>query len=280
MTQPVAMRRFHRPACTTLLLLGLCPFAAAQDTLPDAPDVADIPAERITLREAPAVEYLLIGADKAKEPEEGWRVLFVLPGGDGSPEFLPFVKRIRKNALSDKYIIVELVSPNYKGGSENRIVWPTERVQNTGTPDEAAVEQYMSRVWKDLTARCKVDARYVFSLSWSSGGPAAYAMALAPNTPIKGSLVAMSVFKPNDLPSLDRAKGRAFYILHSPDDKVCPIRMARDAREKLSAVGASVQLSEYAGGHGWRGDVFGNIRSGIAFLESRAQQAPPAGTGK
>ena len=56
-----------------------------------------------------------------------------------------------------------------------------------------------------------------------------------------GTFVAMSVFKPDLLPSLKPAKGRAFCILHSPDDKVC--------------------------------DVFGMLWRGLRWLESKAEKA-------
>ena len=47
--------------------------------------------------------------------------------------------------------------------------------------------------------------------------PAAYALSLT-NRKVTGSLIAMSVFKPDLLPPLSAARGRAYYLLHSPDD--------------------------------------------------------------
>lgn len=60
-----------------------------------------------------------------------------------------------------------------------------------------------------------------------------------------------------------------FLINHSPEDKICPIRMAKDAKERLSKEGAAVGFVTYDGGHGWHGNIFGAIRSGIAWLEER-----------
>ena len=40
----------------------------------------------------------------------------------------------------------------------------------------------------------------------------------------------MSVFKPDQLPPLANAEGRAYFILHSPDDFI-PIRMTHEARD-------------------------------------------------
>jgi predicted esterase len=97
-----------------------------------------------------------------------------------------------------------------------------------------------------------------------------YAAALAEKPVLTASMPAMSVFVPRLLPPLDRAKGRAFYILHSPDDEVCKFVLAKSAQQKLAAAGAQVNLAEYPGGHGWRGDVFGNIAAGVAWMDQHA----------
>ena len=82
----------------------------------------------------------------------------------------------------------------------------------------------------------------------------------------------MSVFKPEQLPPLENAKGRYFAIQHSPDDRVCPIRMAKDAEQQLTANGAIVKFTEYPGGHGWSGNVYGRIRDNLDWL-SQVQSA-------
>ena len=112
----------------------------------------------------------------------------------------------------------------------------------------------------------------IYTLSWSSGGPAGYAAALDSHTSITGSFIAMSVFKPDQLPDLNAAKGKAFYLLHSPQDFI-PMRMPEQARDVLTQKGASVQLQTYSGGHGWKGDVYGNIRDGIQWLEQHTASA-------
>ena len=103
-------------------------------------------------------------------------------------------------------------------------------------------------------------------VSWSSGGPAAYAVALT-NKKVTGSLVAMSVFKPDQLPELKAAKGHPFFLYHSPDDQVCPYRMAEQAEKDLTKAGAKVKLMDYEGGHGWRGPLYDDIKGGIEWLE-------------
>jgi predicted esterase len=96
----------------------------------------------------------------------------------------------------------------------------------------------------------------------------------------------MSVFIPGKLPPLTAAKGRRYFLLQSPDDQVTKYVFAKNAKAQLTKHGAEVELLDYEGGHGWRGDVFGNIRQGIGWLEAeRAPQpttgpAPAAGTAK
>lgn len=146
----------------------------------------------------------------------------------------------------------------------NRIVWPTR-----GLPDALAsfaTEEFIEAVIKDVGRRTKIDERGV-ALGWSSSGPAVYAAAMQDRSPLRGAFVAMSVFKPDQLPLMEHARGRAFYLLHSPQDFIT-MRFPEEARDKLTAAGARVELPTCEGGHGWRGDVFGNIRKGIEWLEA------------
>jgi predicted esterase len=82
----------------------------------------------------------------------------------------------------------------------------------------------------------------------------------------------MSVFKPDLLPDLKAAKGHAYYLYHSPDDRVCPFRMAEAAEKALKEAGAKVKLAQYDGGHGWHGDVYADVKAGIEWLEKNAKK--------
>jgi len=129
------------------------------------------------------------------------------------------------------------------------IVWPTERDRVKGA--KFTTEEFIDAIVKDVGKRLDLDRRKVLTLSWSSGGPAAYAAAFRKRTPITGSFVAMSVFYPAWFPNLKPAKGKPFYILHSPEDDVCRFPLAEDARDRLGTVGARVEFETYEGGHGW-----------------------------
>jgi len=119
-----------------------------------------------------------------------------------------------------------------------------------------------------------LDPKRVFVLCWSSSGPAAYSLSLTRNSSPTGYLMAMSVFKKQRLPSLRAAKGKAYFIYHSEQDKTCPYRMAKDAQEALSKKGAKVEFLDYQGGHGWRGPLYRDIGKGLKWLEKNHSQPP------
>jgi predicted esterase len=52
--------------------------------------------------------------------------------------------------------------------------------------------------------------------------------------------------------------------------------MAEQASRDLEKAGASVKLATYEGGHGWKGNVYGDVRAGIEWLE----KSVPAGKAK
>jgi predicted esterase len=214
------------------------------------------------------LEYHLIGStEKLKTPEDGYKLLIILPGGDGSVEFQPFIKNIYKQVLDHDYLVIQLIAPKWKTRANT---WPVARDKVPGKKEP--VEEFIKRAVEDLQQRTRIDERHVYTLSWSSGGPAAYAASVTKDTPVTGSFVAMSVFHPDRMPSLKLAKGKRYYILHSPDDQVCPYRLATTARDTLQEAGADVEFAEYEGGHGWHGDVFGNIRKGVKWLEEQADK--------
>ena len=66
-------------------------------------EVEGVRAKEFSLQ--PSLEYYLIAADrKLPTPERGYKLLIVMPGGDGSADFLPFVQNIYKNVRSTKSI--------------------------------------------------------------------------------------------------------------------------------------------------------------------------------
>ncbi|MCA9255536.1 MAG: hypothetical protein KDA33_07850 [Phycisphaerales bacterium] len=235
-------------------------------------DVEDVPSVERFADEDPHKRYFLIGATtEERAPESGFGLLVTLPGGDGGEDFQPFVRRIFKHAVPEGYLVAQPVA--VKWTEDQRIVWPTKKL--SVEKQEFSTEKFIESVIRDVKKRHRIDEKRVFTLSWSSSGPAAYAAALQEKTDVRGSFIAMSVFKPGLLPDLKIAKGRAFYIYHSPADRVCPFRMAEQARDALKEARASVRFQRYDGGHGWRGDVYTDIRKGIEWLESMSAKKAP-----
>ncbi len=229
-----------------------------------AADVADVKNEDLKAGNDPLMRYFLIGGHQPA-PEAGYKLLLVLPGGDGGANFNPFIRRIWKNALPPGYLIAQLVAPKWSPDQAQQLVWPTRKQRWQGM--KFATEDFMDKVIEDVKKKNKVEK--VYSLSWSSGGPAAYAASMS-LTSLKGSFVAMSVFRPEQLPPMFNAKGHAYYLLQSPDDTVTAFSFAQLAQKEFLKAGAKTELKSYAGGHGWRGDVFGNLRGGIEWLEKNS----------
>jgi predicted esterase len=203
-------------------------------------------------------EYLFA---PAREKPAG--LLVVLPGGDGSADFHPFVRNIGRGALEGRYAVAQPLATKWT--AEQEIVWPSAKLKVPGM--KFGTEDLVAKVVEDVAGKHKIDRKRVFVLGWSSGGPPSYATLMQKESPATGALVAMSVYQPNYLPAPKNAAGRSFYILHSRQDQVCPFRMAEQARDVLKRAGAIVEFAEYDGGHGWHGDIFGNIRAGVDWLE-------------
>jgi predicted esterase len=221
--------------------------------------------------EGPPVEERKAGDDAQKryfligKPKAGCRLLLVLPGGDGSAEFQWFCKSIQKQVLGDDGVLAELVAPKWT--KEQAIVWPTakDKVEEA----KFTTEEFVEAVVEDVKKRAKPDPKRIFALGWSSSGPALYAISLQKKKSPVGFYIAMSVFVPERLPDLDEAKGETYFLDHSPQDKVCPFRMAQEAEKQLAKKGARVKLVTYEGGHGWHGDLWGRMKQGMRWLEAR-----------
>jgi predicted esterase len=242
---------------------------AAASPAPQPPDVADIRAERITIDGDKQKTYFLMSRkSEAEPPGGGFSLLIVLPGGDGGEAFQPFVKRILKYAVPPGHVVAEAVAP--KWDKSQRVVWPTGKLPVRG--QKFSTEQFLEAIVADVGKRKKLDKTSIFAMAWSSGGPALYAASLQKKTQLTGYYVSMSVFKPQYLPPLAAAKGRAYYIEHSPADRVCPFHMAEQAGKSLLAAGAKVKLTTYQGGHGWRGNVYPRIRSGLEWLHRASRK--------
>ncbi len=212
--------------------------------------------ESLKLSDGSWTRYITIPPlQSAPKPSAGYPVVLVLPGGTGSVDFFPFIARLHGQALEGKYIVAQLIAPPH-------IVWPTRTSQSRYASTENAIKAIVD----DVAKNHDINRSQVYALAWSSSGPAIYEALLQEDTPLAGAFVAMSVFKPSDLPPLSRAAGKRVFLYHSPADQVCPHSMAKDALSKLEQAGVNVTLHEYDGGHGWVGPVYEDIRQGMLWL--------------
>jgi predicted esterase len=228
-------------------------------------DVEDIQAQDLRAGGDGKKRYFLIGAKDARPPAAGYGLLIILPGGDGSADFQPFIRRIHKNVLNDRWLIAQAVAPKWDDNQFKQVVWPTAAVPYPAA--KFTTEAFIRAILDDVRAKVKIDPRRLFLLGWSSGGPPCYTTALSKDSAVTGAFIAMSVFRPGQLPAVENAKDKAFYLLQSPQDTVTPVQHAEAAEKALQAAGARVRLQRYEGGHGWRGDVWTMIRDGIAWLD-------------
>ncbi|MEM8874081.1 MAG: hypothetical protein AAGD32_07450 [Planctomycetota bacterium] len=216
----------------------------------------------------PTMQYIL-HVPPGDAPDDGWGVVFVLPGGDGSADFAPFVKNIAANAVPNDCLTVQLIATPLNPGDNT--VWPTEFLLPREPERQAfTVEQHIAEARAAIAAEHALDDAREFVFGWSSGGPACYALLLDEDLGIDGALIAMSVFYPGWHQPIDRVDGKALYLLHSPQDQVCRINLARNAERMLGDAGATVEFQTYNGGHGWHGDIFGNIAAGLSWLDEQA----------
>lgn len=252
---------FHIPLTSLVAssMLLLCGTPA-----PSQADVADVASQERLVDEDENMRYFLIGANPdEKKTAKPKGLVVIMPGGNGGADFLTFVKRIYKNAVPEGYLVAQPVSVMWT--PEQKIIWPTK--DNRVKKMKRSTEEFVEAVIRDVQEQHKLDKDRIYTMSWSSSGPAAYAISLQKKTAVRGSYIAMSVFKPKYLPSLKRAKGKAYFLDHSPQDKVCPYSHAELAVKQLKKAKAAVVLETYQGGHGWRGNLYGRMRKGIEWLE-------------
>lgn len=229
-------------------------------------DIADVPIQDLTIEGEPKQRYFLIGLpENHPVPDDGYKLLLVMPGGDGSAEFSPFVKRIYKNAIGEGWLVAQLVAPMWDNKQANLVVWPTSVLPYKNA--KFTTEEFLASVIKDIQARTTINDRHEYLFTWSSGGPAAYAATLHTDSPFDGAFIAMSV-SPLQKLDLKKAEGKRFYLLQSPDDQITKYRFAEAAEKALTNAKAKVKLESYEGGHGWRGPIYPMISEGVSWISS------------
>src|SRR4051794_17987835 len=152
-----------RTALLAAFLLAVpCLARAADDE-----DIKDVPSQDLKAGKDEKKRYFLIGPAKdAKAPEKGFGLVVIMPGGPGTAEFHPFVKRIYKNAVPDGYVAAQPVA--VKWNDKQEIVWPTANDKDKIDGLKFTTEEFVAAVIDEVAAKHKLDPARVFTLSWSS----------------------------------------------------------------------------------------------------------------
>jgi predicted esterase len=212
-------------------------------------------------------KYFLIERKNEAETNKARGLILILPGGSGNADFLPFCANVLTlYGIPSDFVVAELIAPEWSK-DENRVVWPSKAF-----PDLRAKftsEDFVAAVVDDVSSLRNIDERFVFTLGWSSSGHVLYS-ASAANKKIRGSIIAMSHFLPGRVPNLEQARGKNYFLYHSPEDQVCPFADARMAERTLKEHGAKVKLVTYKGGHGWVPNTYycDRIKEGIEWLKT------------
>jgi hypothetical protein len=126
-------------------------------------DVADVMAQDVRISgDENKKRYFLIGAKVPRPTAAGYGLLIVLPGGDGSADFRPFVRRIHTNVLNGRWLIAEAVAPRWDEGQFRQVVWPTAASRYPAA--RFTTEEFVRDIVADARARAQVDPRRVILL--------------------------------------------------------------------------------------------------------------------
>lgn len=212
-----------------------------------------------------AQRYFLIQHKASVEATNSAGLILILPGGPGTKDFLPFCTNILTlYGVPTNFMVAELVAPQWST-NDDRVVWPGKAF---GDPKARfSTEEFLAAVIEDVSRAHKIDERLVFTLGWSSSGHVLYSASMS-EPRVRGSIIAMSRFLPAKMRNLDLARGKNYFLYHSPDDRICRFAEAQLAEQTLKDHGARVKLVTYPGGHGWVPNTYycDRIKEGIEWL--------------
>lgn len=223
--------------------------------------------ERTTRHELPALPqslYYLTEPKKTVADGVSRGLLVVLPGGDGSDQFLPFVAGALADCAPSTFCCVMLTAP--KWGVAQKVVWPTASLAEAGM--KYTTEEYVRAVVAEVQKTHEIDPAKTVLLGWSSSGPALYELLASGKPTAERAYIAMSVCKAKDSSVLAATKGMRIVLDQSRDDKVTPFVHAEKGRELLVASGATVRLIAHKGDHGWTDAPLPRLAEGLRWLLS------------
>ena len=207
--------------------------------------------------------FLISSGDETNVNNAGFGLIVVLPGETGGADMLDFVKEIYKDSFDKNFIVAQLVAKRWN--RKQRITWPTETDKVDG--QLFSTEEFIEAVIADVRSKYNINKQQIFSFCWDSAGQAGYMASVRKDTPIAGSLIVMSNFQISWLGSnIGNANGKAYYIMHSVADDICPVEMPQLAYKIIADNGGIVKMEMYKGGHGWQGNSLGMVKLGMRWL--------------
>ena len=177
--------------------------------------------------------------------------LLVLHHGRGSDELDMF----GLGEALDPRRRLHLVAPRAPLALPGQPGWHWYVVPRVGYPDPAtfaASVEELAALHDELWLRTAIAPEHTVIGGFSQGAVMSYALALHPERPAPGGLLALSGFIPTVAPwraeLADRPQLRAF-IAHGSADPVISVEFGRAAHAALAAGGLEVEYRESAGGH-------------------------------
>ncbi len=196
-------------------------------------------------------------------------LIVALAGGTGNGEDLTdFWQEAIQKSLKDGYFVALPIAP--KWSASQPAAWVTQQSMAQVKDARFSTEAFLDEILADVTARYPIDRSRLFLHGVAEGGMAAYACSLSAVTPFRGFYILSSTFKSALLPPLARARGRAYLIQQSREDKLAPYFQATAAEELLRKQSAVVKLLTYRGEHGYKfaEKPWDQVAQAIGWLES------------
>lgn len=211
----------------------------------------------LEMKESP---YFVLAPRKAPSAGRPARLLVVVPGGDGSAGFWPWVRDSLAAQVPPECAVAMVTAAKWR--DDQQIVWPTAQhpVDGMKYPTEKVVRAVVRQVAREFA----VEPGDVAVLAWSSGGAAVHPLLAAADGPFARGYVAMSIF-PDGL-DVAAAKGRRYVLDQSPEDQTTIFQHVRTAHAALTTAGAQVLVSTYRGGHGWQDAPLPRLKKNLAWL--------------
>jgi predicted esterase len=171
-------------------------------------------------------------------------------------------------AFGSRYLVAVAIAPRW--GQEKPYTWVTTTNQSRTPAAKFTVETFASQIVADVVARYPIHPSHIFLHGEGGGGLAAYSCSLQPQTPFKGFSLLGSEFRSAQLPPMEAAKGRRYYIQTSKEDKTVPYFLTTGAQTLLAKAGAAVALSPLAGDHTPRfnAETLDLLTKAVNWLES------------